>query len=205
MTARATPPQESPVGPIRSDAVPTQPWKNGGGLMRELLVWPHTGDWRARVGVADIAADGPFSDFPGVERWFVVLKGAGVELTVGASAHRLTRIAAPLRFDGGAATRCMLLAGPVQALNLMLNGARGGIEIVHDGEPWTPPAGACGLFTAVAGRCGEVELPHHALLWFDVAPARLVFEAGERPACAVGWWLTAAPLAQAAAPPKGTP
>ena len=59
---------------------PPQPWRNGGGVTRELLAWPDGGDWRVRVSVADIDADGPFSAFPGVERWFAVLEGAGVAL-----------------------------------------------------------------------------------------------------------------------------
>ena len=186
---------------VRADDSPQQPWKNGGGTMRELLVWPPGEHWHARVGVAEIAADGPFSDFPGIERWFLVLEGAGVELTVrgasGAAAHRITRIDPPLQFDGGAPTTWRLLDGPAQALNLMLRGARGGIETVCDAEPWAPPrdAGtACGVFSAVAGHCNGIALPSHALLWFDAAPPQLTFVAAERPAGAVGWWFTATPL-----------
>ena len=80
---------------VRPTDRPAQPWKNGGGLMRELHFWPAGEGWMARVGVADIAADGPFSFFPGVQRWFTVLKGGGVELdingTAGRTLHRCTR------------------------------------------------------------------------------------------------------------------
>jgi environmental stress-induced protein Ves len=41
------------------------PWKNGGGVTRELLAWPGGGDWQVRISVAEIEADGPFSSFPG--------------------------------------------------------------------------------------------------------------------------------------------
>jgi hypothetical protein len=173
--------------------VAPQPWQNGGGLTRELLAWPAGADWQCRISVADIEADGPFSAFPGVERWFTVLKGAGVELTVDGQAHRLTRTSAPLCFDGAAVTRCRLLDGPTRDLNLMLRDARGGLWVAQDGQPWAPRASVCGLFTAVAGRCGDIELPAYALLWFDAAPAALVFDAGERPAAAIGWWLAATP------------
>ena len=61
-------------------ATAPQPWRNGGGLTRELLAWPGSGDWVLRVSVADIEADGPFSAFPGIDRWFTVLSGAGVRL-----------------------------------------------------------------------------------------------------------------------------
>ncbi|MEO8526020.1 MAG: HutD family protein [Caldimonas sp.] len=45
-----------------------QPWRNGGGVTRELLAWPGVGDWCVRVSIADIEADGPFSTFSGVQR-----------------------------------------------------------------------------------------------------------------------------------------
>mgnify|MGYP003694612933 CR=1 FL=1 len=44
-----------------------------------------------RVSVADVATDGPFSTFAGVDRWFAVLDGAGVVLTIGGKAQRRDR------------------------------------------------------------------------------------------------------------------
>ena len=44
-------------------ATPPQPWRNGGGVTRELLAWPAGGGWQVRVSVAEIEADGPFSPF----------------------------------------------------------------------------------------------------------------------------------------------
>jgi environmental stress-induced protein Ves len=180
---------------VVADAVPPVAWRNGGGLTRELLAWPDARGWQVRVSVAEIARDGPFSDFPGVERWFTVLKGAGVELAFAGRAVRLTRTDAPLRFDGAAAPGCRLLDGPTQDLNLMLRGLRGGLGLVDDGVDWTPGATAAGLFTAVAGICeadGQSHaVPAYALLWFAQAPHTLRFTAGERPAAATGWWIAA--------------
>ena len=53
---------------IRVDAVPPAPWRNGGGVTRELLRWPADDGWRLRISVADIHTDGPFSVFAGVQR-----------------------------------------------------------------------------------------------------------------------------------------
>ena len=61
------------------------PWKNGGGVTRELLTWPVADDWRVRVSIADVERDGRFSSFPGVRRWFAVLEGEGVRLRIGSS------------------------------------------------------------------------------------------------------------------------
>ena len=33
------------------------PWRNGGGVTRELLAWPDSKDWALRVSVADVAAE----------------------------------------------------------------------------------------------------------------------------------------------------
>jgi environmental stress-induced protein Ves len=183
---------------IRATDVAPQAWRNGGGTTRELLARPAGGDWRVRVSVAEVVRDGPFSAYPGVQRWFAVLKGAGVELAIDGATRRLTRNDAPFAFAGDAPTQCRLLDGPTRDLNLMLRGARGSLCLVDDGLPWQSHAAQCGLFTAVEGRChvddgDAIALPHHALLWFDAAPASLRFFAEQRPPAATGWWLAATP------------
>ena len=42
---------------VHADAVEATPWRNGGGVTRELLAWPHGADWRVRISVAEIDAD----------------------------------------------------------------------------------------------------------------------------------------------------
>lgn len=110
--------------------IPATPWRNGGGMTRELAAWPTEGAWRWRMSVAEVTASGPFSRFDGITRWFAVLKGAGVALTVrtpsdsddaGAGEHRLTATDPPLCFDGAATTHCALLGGPTQDFNLMVH------------------------------------------------------------------------------------
>jgi environmental stress-induced protein Ves len=98
---------------------PAQPWRNGGGLTRELLAWPAAADWLVRVSVARIAQDGVFSPFPGMRRWFSVVHGAGVQLTLPQGEVTLTPADAPLAFDGEVAPMCRLLEGPTEDLNLM--------------------------------------------------------------------------------------
>ena len=181
--------------PIRADDVQPVAWRNGGGLTRELLAWPDARAWQVRVSVAEIERDGPFSAFPGVERWFVVLKGAGVTLDFAGRPVRLARTDPPLHFDGAAAPGCRLIDGPTRDLNLMLRGLSGRLQPVDDGAAWSPAAAGAGLFTAVAGVCeadGQAHaVPAYALLWFAPAPHRLRFTAGERPAAATGWWIAA--------------
>ncbi len=107
------------------DVKPT-PWRNGGGVTRELLAWPQTRlsaqDWAWRASVAEVAQSGSFSSFPGVQRWFAVLSGDGVRLAVDRQMHELRNIDPPLCFDGEAQTGCELLGGATQDFNLMVQG-----------------------------------------------------------------------------------
>ena len=177
--------------------VAPQPWKNGGGVLRELLLKPAGEAWQIRVAVADIVADGPFSEFAGVERWFTVLDGSGVELTVtdapSPSVNLLVCGSKPLCFDGGLPTRCRLLDGSVRALNLMLRGATGRTEPAIDGQHWIADTASSGIYSKVSGRCNGAEMPANSLLWFDAAPERLNFTAIAPGVQTVAWWLAAMP------------
>lgn len=155
--------------------VPAQPWKNGGGTTRELLAWPAATDWVLRLSVARIDADGPFSAYPGISRWFAVLSGGGVELSW---PHRRAQVGvsvgtAPLHFDGGDAPGCRLLAGPTEDLNLMLRDsrARGALQPVQGSAAWAGRGTWRGVYTASAcalhGGCITTALPAHSLAWDD--------------------------------------
>ena len=177
---------------VRSDDVRPVPWRNGGGTTRELLALPAGDDaWRLRVSVADVVADGPFSSFPGVSRWFAVIAGAGVVLDVDGVEHRCSADGEALAFAGAAATRARLIAGPTRDLNLMVRGAVGLLRRVVRGEAFRPGGHACGLYAIDAGRVhGDDDcagpMPAHALRWWPSAPARLAFDGA-------GWWLAADP------------
>ncbi len=96
------------------------PWRNGGGMTRELLRWPDTENWLWRISVAEVASDGAFSHFEGVQRWLAILRGTGVRLTMVDHSIEMTQFSDVLAFDGGTPVQCNLLQGPVQDLNLML-------------------------------------------------------------------------------------
>jgi uncharacterized protein len=105
------------------DLKPT-PWKNGGGTTREIVCQPPGAgmdgfDWR--VSIATIAAAGPFSAFPNVDRVIMLLEGAGVRLhasTAGVD-HRLDTPLLPFAFAGDVALDCDLLGGPSTDFNVM--------------------------------------------------------------------------------------
>jgi environmental stress-induced protein Ves len=63
--------------------LPSQPWKNGGGITTEIAIGPVGAtlqDFRWRISRAQIEREGPFSVFPGVTRWIALMEGAGCRL-----------------------------------------------------------------------------------------------------------------------------
>lgn len=117
---------------IAADSITPVPWKNGGGLTRGLA---HGERWR--ISLADIERDGPFSDYPGVQRWFAVVEGGGVELDFGPQRVELRVGDEPLAFDGTRGPGCRLLEGPTRDLNLLLHpGATGTMRRAAPGQDW---------------------------------------------------------------------
>ena len=190
---------------VRLDDAPPQPWRNGGGVTRELLAWPDAADWQLRISVADIERDGPFSRFPGVTRWFCVLQGDGVHLAVGGTPHRLRPGDAPLVFSGEAETEAWLSGGATRDLNLMLRGCPGALLPAQPGVAWQPPAAPWGLFTmgggrvvasgaAAALRAPMALSPRTLLAGFEAPDGALQFET-DAPGAGAWWWWAGTPQA----------
>ena len=152
-------------------AAAPQPWRNGGGVTRELLAWPAPAEWQVRLSVADVQAAGPFSRFEGVERWFAVLEGEGVVLALAGVEHRLTRTDPPFRFDGGVPVHCTLPSGATRDFNLMAPPGRSRMERVHGrvGVHAVP-----GTLLAVYAHATPGHVAFHGKT-FDVPPRHLAW------------------------------
>ncbi len=157
-------------------------WKNGGGVTREIAAWPEgagTGDFAWRVSLAEVAADGAFSAFPGVDRTLTLAEGAGMDLTV-AGAHRLVdERFAPQDFAGDEPTDCRLLDGPVVNFNVMYRRGTAPVDtaVVRGRLTLDAPAGQTLLIVALAGPA-ELELtegPAVTLARYDAALAEVPF------------------------------
>ncbi|WP_326631072.1 MULTISPECIES: HutD/Ves family protein [unclassified Streptomyces] len=117
---------------LRAADRPAVPWKNGGGVTREIAASPEGAplddfDWR--VSLADVSADGPFSSFPGVDRTLTVVEGAGMDLMVGGEHHIVDEQYWPHDFPGDLETDGRLLGGPVVNLNVMYRRERTTAEV----------------------------------------------------------------------------
>ncbi|OPC79182.1 HutD family protein [Embleya scabrispora] len=150
------------------ETLPVGPWRNGGGDTREIACEGSAGpdggsaDFGWRASIATIAADGPFSPFPGVDRTITLLAGEGVHLiadgagTAGAAAldHRLDHPAVPFAFSGDHALRARLLGdgGPVLVLNIMTRRGRWTADVRRVDAPVPLPAGHAGVLYLLSGR-----------------------------------------------------
>jgi uncharacterized protein len=124
---------------IRFSELHETPWKNGGGITREIAV-ARAGDaliWR--LSMADVGVDGAFSKFDGLQRILTVIEGRGMEL-ISPFETLQADYSVPVSFDGAWEIQSRLKDGPLRDLNLIYDPARcignadvirGGLRILH--------------------------------------------------------------------------
>lgn len=124
-----------------TDRVPT-PWANGGGITYEVARWPDgPGDFVWRLSVAEVATEGPFSSYPGVDRTLVLLSG-GMRLVIDDLAHELVP-GSPIAFTGDSRVSAELTDGPTMDFNVMSRqgAVSATVEVVTGPEVQLDPAG----------------------------------------------------------------
>ena len=168
-----------------------QPWRNGGGVTRELLTWPSAQAWGLRISVADIERDGPFSAFPGIDRWLVVLEGPGVTLDFDGGERRDVRPGdEPFAFDGGRSVQCTLRGGATRDLNVMAARNRGSVSCTpaRPGDARSGRAGFRAVFAQDALRLA------HGARTIALDPMSLAWSTSSRSAWTIAapgraWWI----------------
>lgn len=112
---------------IRYAELKAQPWRNGGGVTRELARHPETspaGDvsvqdsWDWRVSIAEVSKAGEFSAFPGMDRVLTVIDGELLLLNVDGAEHPLEKYR-PFRFSGDTDSAGALPTGDIRELNVI--------------------------------------------------------------------------------------
>ncbi|MEP1768721.1 MAG: HutD family protein [Sulfitobacter sp.] len=105
---------------LLSDDLTEAKWKNGGGITRNIAVGM-LGDISAwRISRADVATEGPFSNFAGLTRILTVVSSNSMEL-VHEDGTLQARPWEPVLFDGGMPVVSRLPDGPLTDLNLMFD------------------------------------------------------------------------------------
>jgi len=98
------------------------PWKNGGGITREVVASPAAAGLERfawRISTAEVRTAGPFSAFPGIERTLCILEGKLSLALGGRTAIVLSADSAPFEFAGDDPAHGAPLHGPVIDLNVM--------------------------------------------------------------------------------------
>ena len=172
------------------------PWRNGGGVTRELLAWPDAQDWLLRVSVADINVSGAFSSYPGIDRWFAVLEGGALCLhTNGREPTELTASQAELHaFSGDVATHCTARGPATRDFNLMARRSRLRLRqrALQECPLLQTRAEGAGLFVAQVAELrqapdSEWQLPAMALAWWP-NPGRELLSLHNASTNTRGWW-----------------
>ncbi|GAC1316112.1 MAG: HutD family protein [Collimonas sp.] len=130
------------------------PWKNGGGMTRELHGYPAAAsfdDFLWRVSIADVTRSGAFSSFPGVDRVITLLEGDGMQLLSASGEQASLKRLQPHRFRGEEQVSAQLDGTACLDFNLMLRrgAVTGAVEIWHADKDL--PRG-CDLLFCVQGR-----------------------------------------------------
>ena len=121
---------------IRYAELKAHPWRNGGGVTRELARHPRTASaqtalqntvddsgWDWRVSIAEVSKAGAFSAFAGMDRVLTVIDGELLLLSVDGAEHPLEKYR-PFRFSGDADSAGALPTGDIRDLNVITrNGA----------------------------------------------------------------------------------
>ena len=158
------------------------PWKNGGGITREVAIWPPGSDFENfdwRVSIAEVCTAGAFSRFKNIDRTLMILKGR-LMLTLAEREMELGPDSAPCIFPGDVFCFGVPVDGPVTDLNVMTRRGRATARVAAVANDMLPVRGKPSLLlgrneTKVRAGKREFQLaPLDALLIEE--PSELMLE-----------------------------
>ncbi|HMQ97225.1 MAG TPA: HutD family protein [Candidatus Nanoperiomorbaceae bacterium] len=144
------------------------PWKNGGGITRNIAEERDADGLLWRLSMADVDRDGAFSNFPGLTRILTVIKGDGMVLH-GPDGDMQAGYANPVRFDGGMPVTAKLTKGPIRDINLMFTTARYAGKVQVAREPGAQEVGQAGQTCVLHVIAGEAQVGNEVLGVGDTA------------------------------------
>lgn len=141
------------------------PWANGRGTTIEMLRETGVDDGLLlRLSMASVVEDGPFSNFPGVERNLTVIAGPGFDLV---GKGRITAaLLMPVAFPGDVPIAAVGVTAPSDDFNVMTARALPLPEVrgVHSGEVVAPKGGRLAIFALGVGTVAGLSVGKHDLI-----------------------------------------
>lgn len=101
-----------------------RPWKNGGGVTRELLRRDEADKTIWRLSIADVESEGPFSAFNGMMRTLTVIDGKGMRLVRPDGSFLSADLMNSVTFTGDEPIAGELPNGPCRDFNVIWNPLR---------------------------------------------------------------------------------
>lgn len=178
---------------FRLEELPLQPWKNGGGTTREIASFPereNPGDFDWRISIANIAASGPFSRYPGIDRSIALIAGEGIVMTAASAdwTHPLDVPCEPYCFRGEDDCVATLLGQRSRDFNVMTRRGRYRHELTRITENFSARADNGAIFV-VAGRWRDEKgadwFPGQGLWWQNTRPVTTLRAVGAAVALSV--------------------
>lgn len=144
---------------IRFAELPVSRWANGQGETVELWRTPASGDIVQRLSIAVVAAAGPFSSLPGIDRALMPLAPAGLTVRVDADIHTLAQYET-LYFSGDADAASVDVRQTSRDLNLMVRRGAGrpalsAMPVGHSGQDAGAVHVGAGEAVALIALAGE--------------------------------------------------
>jgi uncharacterized protein len=166
---------------VKFSELAEKPWKNGGGVTRDIALRRQAQQLVWRLSMADVALTGPFSDFAGLTRVLTVIDGTGMVLHMPNGAIS-ANYAQPVTFDGATAVTAELTQGPLRDFNLMFDPllCRAETEVIQGPLETEVAAGGVVVLHAIAGSVrlnGALSLGRGDTALIEDAPVRLKLDA----------------------------
>jgi environmental stress-induced protein Ves len=154
MTAKGMTKSLGSIQIIRQADLHPEPWKNGGGITRQICSETAEEGLLWRLSLADVSSDGAFSTFPNMMRVLTVVQGAGIDL-YGADTALVAAPFKPLRFDGAMSLDGVLRDGKIVNFNLIHHAQhiRSDVTVLHGPSPVIPlTSGALHVLHCASGE-----------------------------------------------------
>ena len=178
-------------------ATPLYRWSNNKGARREVAVQPkHAGEkdgFEWRIGIAYVTGDAPFSAFPGIDRWIVLLGGNGISMrsTDGSIDRKLDQPLEAFAFSGDTPIESQALNGNCDLFNVLVQRARyqASVDPIGSRRQLDAFAGATLLYSVhdslryhVAAQKEATLAPGEAVLWRNGCPSMMVRSSSDKAA-----------------------
>lgn len=173
---------------IRFSDLVESPWRNGGGIRRDVASERQDGTLLWQLSMADVTTDGPFSDYSGMTRIMTLVEGDGLLLHT-PDTTLSANYARPVVFDGATPITSELTEGPIRNFNLLFDTARwlGEASVLsgHDRATFNGPNRICAVHCikghAVLNDIGRLGQGDTAIA--TDSPVDLVLETGDIALC----------------------